>query len=564
MELILEKDNKTLKFVSGSQEVNVNDDLVQIINVIPELPLDSTENLWVAFEKDSVVAFTLPLLGNNGKYTSDIPYDIVRDGGQWAFQILRRRYQTPERVGTYRQTASNKYVFTVCDGVKTEDGELVTTTMLTTLYRKVGEDVETVTAAKTETETNKTQAAQSAAASANSAAKAEQAKDTAIAVAGTVRETAEMVAKETVQSVYSEVRDIARDEIAKYDFIKVISALPDEGMPNRIYLIPKPDGDIADLFEMWLWVNKGTDEKPSYSWEYEGLKTGEIELVDYVKFTDYANTTKPGVVRTYKGFGVMTNSGGYMYIDVASKDNIEKRNSLGSDYDYTPLSVKTLDYAVKVGITTNTETLTDEEKASACEWLGAVKAFDGSKETGDLRWSVYCQHSGVQAQRPLSSSPKETAIAVYGSGGTLTTNLVRNPKDCTNKEYVDGLIEKLSSGGGGKLYAHKYSAQYIDNMWYDGTECNADIFFYSTRSTKFNTLDELKAYMAEQSYIPTTGYGWGTVNPEIITIGNVQLPVYCLHKENGEIKIKLYMDDVNYGSTVGTITRIYNGVCWEV
>lgn len=250
MELILKKDNKTLEFVSGSQvlntgDINLNDDFVQVITVKPETPLSERESLAIVFERDGMDEYTQPLtlLESEGKYTSVIPNGVLSTAGEWEITILRRRYKDTSKEGNFSQIASNTYPLNVEGGVKATDGTPVTAAMVQTLYAK-----------------------------------------------------AETTVNDAVQNISKNMRDIAREEIAKYDFIKVVGSLPAEGMPNRIYLIPKTDGNISDLFEMWLWVNKGTEEDPSYVWEFEGIKTGEIELADYVKFTDYATATKAGVV----------------------------------------------------------------------------------------------------------------------------------------------------------------------------------------------------------------------------------------------------------------------------
>ena len=86
--------------------------------------------------------------------------------------------------------------------------------------------------------------------------------------------------------------------------------------------------------------------------------------------TDYASTdgSVAGLLAVNKSKGIgRANMSPTLEIIPADKTDILKKSSL------KPIVPRNLDYAVKVGITTNTETLTDEEKASACEWLGAVK-----------------------------------------------------------------------------------------------------------------------------------------------------------------------------------------------
>lgn len=71
-------------------------------------------------------------------------------------------------------------------------------------------------------------------------------------------------------------RELAKEEIAKYDFIKIVEALPETGLPNRFYLIPKEaEEGSTDLFDMWIWAND--------AWEFEGTKSAEIDGNLYVK-----------------------------------------------------------------------------------------------------------------------------------------------------------------------------------------------------------------------------------------------------------------------------------------
>lgn len=98
----------------------------------------------------------------------------------------------------------------------------------------------------------------------------------------------------------------------------------------------------------------------------------EVNLDEYVKNTDYATNSKAGVVKA--GTGLAMASNGVMQIEYASEYNI--KNKSGYRYPITPVF---LDLAVKTGITTNTITLTEEEKAAAMEWLGITDAIAALK-----------------------------------------------------------------------------------------------------------------------------------------------------------------------------------------
>lgn len=120
----------------------------------------------------------------------------------------------------------------------------------------------------------------------------------------------------------------------------------------------------STMDEAWKYVATGnritlTDEE----------KASARELLGAVGDTDYASSdgTVAGLlaVNPSKGIG-RANLSPTLEIVPADKTDIPKRTS------YKPITPRNLDYAVKVGVTTNAEVLTDEEKASACDWLGAA------------------------------------------------------------------------------------------------------------------------------------------------------------------------------------------------
>lgn len=69
--------------------------------------------------------------------------------------------------------------------------------------------------------------------------------------------------------------EFVENEIATFDFIKVVDALPETGLPNRIYFVPKSDTGTQDLFDEYVWVNN--------QWEWITTKQIVIDLTEYVK-----------------------------------------------------------------------------------------------------------------------------------------------------------------------------------------------------------------------------------------------------------------------------------------
>ena len=98
------------------------------------------------------------------------------------------------------------------------------------------------------------------------------------------------------------------------------------------------------------------------------LETLKVDLTDYVKNTDYANSAKAGVVLGDKTFGFQVNANGIPTCDILSASEYAGKTVACF------ISKGTLENAkndiVKRAIVGNDITLTDEEKATACEWLG--------------------------------------------------------------------------------------------------------------------------------------------------------------------------------------------------
>ena len=76
--------------------------------------------------------------------------------------------------------------------------------------------------------------------------------------------------KKAVDEVLVEAKKYTDNELATFDFIKIIDALPTTGLPNRIYLVPKTNTTEKDLFDEYLWINN--------QWEWITTKQIEVDL----------------------------------------------------------------------------------------------------------------------------------------------------------------------------------------------------------------------------------------------------------------------------------------------
>ena len=185
----------------------------------------------------------------------------------------------------------------------------------------------------------------------------------------------------------------------------------------------------------------------------EGI-VGEEALKDYVKFTDYVTASKAGAVKVNQVYGIAAGVSGTLYIRSAYVADIDKKES-----EYLPITTKFQDYAWKKSATTNTEEWTDEEKASACETIGAVKAI--TQKSG-LPWVYIKNADGTQNTLNIVSEwdDASSGIPKYFMDSDENGNLVYmqlsvNPiptrrDSATSKEYVDEAV----ANAGGKLYVH--------------------------------------------------------------------------------------------------------------
>lgn len=140
----------------------------------------------------------------------------------------------------------------------------------------------------------------------------------------------------------------------------IVNELPTENInESAMYLRPSSDPASQNSYDEYIYTNG--------AWECIGTANVKVDLTDYVKNTDYA-FGKAGVVSVVpsNGRGIDILSGGILSTKPAAKTQIDEKKN-----NFMPLTSATNDYAVKVGLTTNEETLTDEEKKKALNWLGA-------------------------------------------------------------------------------------------------------------------------------------------------------------------------------------------------
>ena len=83
--------------------------------------------------------------------------------------------------------------------------------------------------------------------------------------------------------------------------MQIVNELPTTGEEDTIYLVPN-EGETGNNYDEYIYVEG--------AWEKLGGIQVEVDLTDYVKNTDYASTSKGGVVKPINDRGLNVNSDG--------------------------------------------------------------------------------------------------------------------------------------------------------------------------------------------------------------------------------------------------------------
>ena len=97
----------------------------------------------------------------------------------------------------------------------------------------------------------------------------------------------------------------------------IVAELPATGADDTIYLVPITPDTTGNNYAEYVYING--------AWELLGKIGVQVDLTDYVKFTDYATSSKGGTIKT--GYGNATTNWGalycllYTYAQYSSLDN---------------------------------------------------------------------------------------------------------------------------------------------------------------------------------------------------------------------------------------------------
>lgn len=157
---------------------------------------------------------------------------------------------------------------------------------------------------------------------------------------------------ETASEILQQAQNYTDVEIAKFDFVKIVPELPETGVSNRTYFVPKSSETAQnDLYDEYMWIDG--------KWEFIGTKEIEIDLTDYVKNTDYASASQAGVIFVGKWRGGIAIDKQYnIYLNRASAEEIKKLANL-----YNPIVPGNLKLAVET-VGGELEGLSTDDKSS--------------------------------------------------------------------------------------------------------------------------------------------------------------------------------------------------------
>jgi len=181
------------------------------------------------------------------------------------------------------------------------------------------------------------------------------------------------ITEETDPTVPEYVKNISEEDIESWDN-KATTDYVDQKVADLVNSAPET---LDTLGEVAKAIEENADVVDALN-SAIGNKADKSDLTDYVKNTDKATASKLGLVMANGSGGVAVWGDGLLYTKSATNTQIEAKAS-----PYFPIVPSNLDRAVKVGLTTNTETLTEEEKTNAQNWLGvpqftATQLEDGS------------------------------------------------------------------------------------------------------------------------------------------------------------------------------------------
>ena len=252
----------------------------------------------------------------------------------------------------------------------------------------------------------------------------------------------------TINTLREEMRALHANSIVLLDELPTNASL----YIGKLVLVPAEGENLVhpNKYDEYVAVN---DNNYVY-WEKIGTAglSGNVNLGEYVKKTDYATDTTSGII---KGGSNINNAAyvntkiGYgdlamhtIFINSANEDCIRTRKAAKYGNGVGVIAPDNMDLALRIALTVehgNRTALTDDEKTAACNYLGAVK------QTANGGNQVYVSQNRNNTTISYSTQAQGNTIACRGTNGELKVGTPTESTHATTKEYVDNAI--ANSGG---------------------------------------------------------------------------------------------------------------------
>ena len=220
---------------------------------------------------------------------------------------------------------------------------------------------------------------------------------------------------------------------------------------STMYFVPSSSAGTNNVYDEYVYVNKGTESSPQYAWELVG--STEIDLTNYITNTDYASNNTGGVVKTNTNYGTSVDSNGSLRGTTKTYADYDSMHSLGL------ISKVTLENVIEgKGLVTNTDY--------------ATSAVGGVIRTGTSYGTTMASGGILRSTSKTYADYSSAGDYMFIGKGTLE-NVIEGKGLVSNTDYgsdnTAGVIKSSSTYGTqfastGAMYARtKTYAQYISS-----------------------------------------------------------------------------------------------------
>lgn len=298
-------------------------------------------------------------------------------------------------------------------------------------------------------------AAETATLSANAALESEASakiSEENVAESESAAKESEIIAREKASLAYESAESAlnSADKAENAQLIAESAAIRAEKAAEAVKRVMEYKGSVATFEDLPFDSQIGdvwnvSDTGANYSWDGEKWdKFSEIvDLTEYVKKTDYATTTKAGLVKPTSYFGTNVDSSGAIHVTPYTVEQLKAKS------EYTFISKGTLDNIkndyVKRGLTENDIELTEEEKSAAKSWLG-IEEEGGSAEIPD---NVYTEENFIAGENVTfnkKSGTDDNTVALFHFDGDTKdavsgNELSESPVIATESKFGTGSLK---------------------------------------------------------------------------------------------------------------------------